>query len=332
VRADVAMDLGTSSTLIYVRSEGIVLHEPSLIAVDTRTNKVVGMGKSAQRFQDHEPGHVRIVRPLSSGAIADFNAAVAMIRGYFAAVLGKSVPSRLRLVVAIPAGLTQVERKAVRQAVYEAGCRTVFLLNGLMATAMGAGVDVEKPPASMVLNVGGGTTEAAVINLGSVVHSESVRIAGNDMDEAIVRYLQRNFHLRISHRLGEKIKVRIGCAVSVEDQESVTLTAQEIGVGAIRTGMLSSSQVSEALSAPVDAILDTVRRALENVPPVFLTDVRDRGIMLSGGGCLLKGLDELITRMTGIDTVRVPDPFVSVILGCGLAVEELDRWQKVFAA
>jgi rod shape-determining protein MreB len=331
-QADLAIDLGTVSTLIYVRNEGIVVHEPSVIAVDTRTRKTVALGRAANRLAERPPDHVRVIRPLDGGVIADPNAAMTMMAEFIRIAFETRPPSRLRLVIAVPAGMTSVEKRAVMDSAYEAGARTVFFLNGLMASAMGAGLDVETSSGMMVAGVGGGATEAAVISLGSVVQSESVRIGGDDMDEAIMRYLWRALRLQVTRKLAEEIKVRIGCAVCPQHQQTITVMAKQVGERSPRTVTITSSQISEALERPVDMIIDTVRRTLENAPPNLLADIRDRGIVLTGGGSLLAGLDDLIGRMTGLPAVRAVDSLTSAVRGCGMAVEDLPRWQRLFEA
>ena len=331
-RADVAIDLGTVSTLIYVGNEGIVVHEPSVIAVDTRTSRTVALGRAADRLTDRPPEHVRVIRPLDGGVIADLNAAMTMMTGFIRTALKPRPPSRLRLVIAIPTDITSVEKRAVKDSAYEAGARAVFFLNGLLASAMGAGLDVESSEGVMVAGIGGGVTEVAVISLGAIAHSESIRIAGDQMDEAIVRYLERAMRVQITRKLAQQIKLRIGCAVSPQQQQTVTITAKQIGERSLCSVTITSSQISRALERPVDAIIDTVRRTLENTPPHLLTDVRDRGIVLTGGGSLLSGLDNLITRMTELKAVRATDSLTSAVRGCGMAVEDLARWQRLLNA
>lgn len=331
-RADSAISLGTVNTLVYVKNEGIVVHEPSVIAVDVRTNRSVALGKEADRLTDRPPEGVRVIRPLKGGVIADLDASTAMMQGFIRTAFKSRPPSPLRLVLAIPADITQVEKRAVRDVAYEAGARTIFFVNGLMSSAIGAGMDVQTTPGAMVADIGGGSTEVGVISFGSVVHAESVRTAGDEMDEAIVRYCQRALHLHISRKLAQDIKIRVGCAIPGRDEQTMAVTAKRMGEGSLSTVDITSSQISEALERPVNTIVDVVRRALEDAPAGLLADVRHRGLLLTGGGCLLANLDRLITHMIGIRAVRAPDPVASSVLGCGTVVEELGRWQTILAA
>ena len=330
-RGDSAMDMGTVNTRVYVKHEGIVVHEPSLIAVDGRTNRSIALGRAAERLADHPRDRTQVMRPLRGGVIADSDAAAAMMQGFIRMAFKGRPPSRLHLVMTVPADITQVERRAVKDCAYEAGARSVLLINGLMSSAMGAGLDVETSRGTLIADIGGGSTEVGVIRLGAVVHAESVRVGSDEMDEAIVRYFQRSLHLHISRKLAENIKVRIGCAIPGPDEHTMTVTAKRTGEGSLRTVDVTSSQISEALERPVDAIVDTVRRTLENAPAALLADVRHGGLILTGGGCLLENLDELITRMTGIKVIRAPDPIASSMLGCAIAAEDSARWQKVFS-
>lgn len=327
---DVAMDLGTANTLIYVRGEGIVVNEPSLVAVDVGNGRVVGLGREAGRYAGRTPDRVRVVRPLKDGVIADIDTSMAMIRGFLAKVFGFSPWVKPRIVIAVPSGITQVEQRAVRDSAYLAGARHVFLLEEPLASAMGADLDVETPAGNMVVDIGGGTTEVAIISLCATAHYESVRTAGDAMDEAIVRYVHRHMQLQISPRIAEGMKVRLGCATPPELERQTAFTGKELSQSGMRTVVFTSSQMSEALEGPVNTIIDTVQRSLENAPPVLLPDIREHGMVLTGGGSLLTGLDALIGKMTGIKTVRADDPLTSVVRGCAMAVEEPERWQRVF--
>jgi rod shape-determining protein MreB and related proteins len=329
---DLAMDLGTANTLIYLKGEGIVVNEPSLVAVDTRTGHIVAIGRSALDFQGRGPEHVRVERPLKDGVIANFDAAMAMIEGFLAKVFKPRIWLNPRLVIGVPSGITQVEKRAVREAGYQAGGRRILLMDEPMAAAMGAGLDVEQPKGSMVVDIGGGTTEVAVISLCATAYSESVRVAGDEMDEAIIRYVRRVMHVEIAQPLAEQIKIRIGAARTLYDDPTMNVTGKQVGRGGPQTLELKASQIAEALEEPVDAILDTITRALEQVPPALVADVKERGVVLTGGGALLHGLDRLIEGMSGIRTVRADDPLTSVVRGCGMAIEDLQRWQRVFVA
>ncbi len=331
-RADLAMDLGTANTLIYARGKGIVVNEPSLIAIDTRTGKTVAIGRPAREYIGRGPAYIRTERPLRNGVIADFDAAMSMIKGFLAKAFTQRFWVRPRIVIGVPSGITQVEKRAVKDSAYEVGANRVFLLEEPMAAALGAGLDVDLPGGSLVVDIGGGTTEVAVISLYSTAYCESIRVAGDEMDEAIMRYLQRNMHLEITPSLAERIKIRIGSAVRTNGTPIMTVTGKELGRGGPRTVSLNSSNISEALEETVDAILDTIRRALENAPPALLSDVEERGLTLTGGGALLAGLDSLISKMTGIPAYLADDPLTSVVRGCGMVIEDLKRWEGTFVA
>jgi len=329
---DLAMDLGTANTLIYAKGEGIIINEPSLVAVDTRTNKTIAIGRSALEFWDRGPAHIRTTRPLKDGVIADFDAAMAMIKGFLGKVFKPRFWLNPRIVIGVPSGITQVEKRAVRESAYQAGGKHILLVDEPMAAAMGAGLDVEHPKGNMVVDIGGGTTEVAIISLCATAYCESVRVAGDEMDEAIIRYLHRSMHMEIPQSVAEQIKMRIGCARPLCDDRTMTVTGKHLGRGGPRTIDINASQISEALEEPVDAILDTVRRALEQVPPALAADVKDRGLVLTGGGALLSGLDRLIEGMMGLRAVLADDPLTSVAHGCGMAIEDLQRWQGIFIA
>lgn len=331
-RVDLAMDLGTANTLIYVKGVGLVINEPSVVAIDLRTNRSIAVGHDAWEYLGRTPEWIRALRPLKDGVIADFDAAMAMIRGFLARVFKPRMLAHPRIVIGVPSGITQVEKRAVKDSAYEAGARHIFLVEEPMAAAMGAGLDVERPLGNAVLDVGGGTTEVGVISLCSTTYCESIRVAGDEMDEAIVRYLQRQMRIEITTSAAEQIKIRIGAAMKTRDERSMEVTGKELPRGGPRTVTLTSSQVSQALEEPVDAILEAVQRALENTPAALLGDIKERGIILTGGGSLLPGLDVLVSKMTGIRSSVADDPLTTVVRGCGMAIEDLDRWKRVFIA
>ncbi len=331
-KIELAMDLGTANTLIHLRGRGIVLNEPSVVAIDRTTNRPVAIGEDAAEYMGRTPEWITAGRPLKDGVIADFDAAMAMIREFLKKVFKPRFWNNPTLVVGVPSGITQVEKRAVKDAAYEAGARRIFLVEEPMAAALGAGLDVEKPCGNMVVDIGGGTTEVAVISLCATVYCESIRVAGDEMDEAIVRYLARTLRLEITPSLAEKVKIAVGCAGRSDRDETVEITGKEIGSGGPRRAAITSAQVSEALEEPVDAILDAVRRTLESAPSSMLADIQDRGMILTGGGALLPGLDHLLETMTGIPAHVVEDPLTSVVKGCGMALEEPKRWKRIFIA
>ncbi|HMK34315.1 MAG TPA: rod shape-determining protein [Desulfomonilaceae bacterium] len=328
---ELAMDLGTANTLIYLKGKGIIVNEPSVIAIDITTNQTIALGRQARDFLGRTPPHIRAERPLKDGVIADFDAAMAMIKGFLGMVFKPRFWLNPLLVIGVPSGITQVEKRAVKDSAYEAGARHIHLIEEPMAAAVGAGLDVERPLGNMVVDIGGGTTEVAIISLCATSYCESIRVAGDEMDEAILRYLQRNMHLEITLAQAEEIKIRIGCASAEESPDlGMMVTGKELGRGGPRTVELTSAHISEALEEPVDAILDTIRRALENAPPALLSDVKERGLVLTGGGALLSGLDRLIYRMTGVPAFIADDPLATVVTGCGMAIENPERWRRIF--
>ena len=329
---DLAMDLGTANTLIYLRGKGIVLDEPSVIAVDSRTKETIAIGKKAQEYLGRTPPWIWTGRPLKDGVIADFDSAMAMIKGFLGKVFKPHFWINPRIVIGVPSGITQVEKRAVREAAYEAGARTIHLMEEPMAAAMGTGLDVERPKGNLIVDIGGGTTEVAVISLCATTYCESIRVAGDEMDEAVARYVQKTMHLEISPDMAETVKLSIGCAIPDPDVGSFEVTGKHIGKGGPRTVVLTSKDMSEALTEPVDAILDAIGRALQNSPPALLSDIKGRGIVLTGGGSLLKGLDQLITKMTGIRAYLADDSLKSVVKGCGMAIEDPVRWKRIFIA
>ncbi len=272
----------------------------------------------------------RAERPLKDGVIADFDAAMAMVKGF----LGKAFTPRFwlnpRIVIGVPSGITQVERRAVKDSAYQAGARHIFLMEEPMAAALGSGLDVDMPVGNMVVDIGGGTTEVAIISLCATAYCESIRVAGDEMDEAILRYLQKNMHIEVTPELAEEIKIRIGRADKSGSVNKMPVTGKELGKGGPRTVEVTSNHVAEALEEPVDAILDTIRRALENASPALLADVKERGMILSGGGALLSGLDQLVYKMMGIRAYMADDPLAAVVRGCGMALEDLPRWERIF--
>jgi rod shape-determining protein MreB len=323
------MDLGTANTLVYVKGKGIVVNEPSLIALDSRTNRTIAIGRQAREYLGRGPAHIRAARPLRNGVIADFEAAMSMIKGFLAKAFTPRFWIRPRIVIGIPSGITPVERRAVRDSAYEAGARRVFLVEEPMAAALGAGLDVDRPAGNLIVDVGGGTTEVAIISLCATAYCESIRVAGDEMDEAIVRYLQRNMHLQITPELAEQIKIRIGCATDNKRTQPMSVTGKELGRGRPRTVKVTASDVSEALEETVNTILDTARRALEKAPPALLSEIEERGLVLTGGGSLLAGLDNLMHKMTGLPVYLADDPLVSVVRGCGIVIEDPARWETI---
>ncbi|GBD30459.1 Rod shape-determining protein MreB [bacterium HR32] len=325
---DMGIDLGTANTLVYVRHEGIVLREPSVVA--KRTDGVIlAVGDEAKRMIGRTPSDIHAMRPLRDGVIADFDTTAAML-GYFIrkGMRGRSL-LRPRVIVGIPSGVTEVEKRAVVDATLQAGAREAYLIEEPMAAAIGAGLPVSEPVGSMVVDIGGGTTEVAVISLGGIVTSKSIRIGGDEMDEAIIQYARKAYNLLIGERTAEEIKIAIGSAYPLREEQAVDVRGRDLVSGLPRTVRMTSAEIREALSEPVAAIVDAVKQTLERTPPELSADIVERGIVLAGGGALLRGLDRLLAEETGMPVTLTDDPLSAVVLGTGRALEEIDTLKKV---
>lgn len=329
---DLAIDLGTANTLVYVKGKGIVLSEPSVVAVhrDIRgVKKVLAVGSEAKKMLGRTPGNIIAIRPLRDGVIADFDVTEAMLRHFILMVHNRRTLVRPRIIVSIPSGITQVERRAVKETVESAGAREIFLIEEPMAAAIGAGLPVTEPISSMVVDIGGGTTEVAVISLSGIVYAKSVRVAGDRMDEEIVQYMRRKFNLLIGERSGEIIKTTIGCAYPEKELKMVDVRGRDLISGIPKIVEIHSEEVREAIMEPVSLIIDAIKDALENSPPELAGDIVDRGIMLTGGGALLRGLDLLIREETGLPVTIADDPLSAVVRGAGMALDQLDILKEV---
>jgi len=325
---DMGIDLGTANTLVYVRHEGIVLREPSVVA--KRTDGVIlAVGDEAKRMIGRTPSDIHAMRPLRDGVIADFDTTAAML-GYFIrkGMRGRSL-LRPRVIVGIPSGVTEVEKRAVVDATLQAGAREAYLIEEPMAAAIGAGLPVSEPVGSMVVDIGGGTTEVAVISLGGIVTSKSIRIGGDEMDEAIIQYARKAYNLLIGERTAEEIKIAIGSAYPLREEQAVDVRGRDLVSGLPRTVRMTSAEIREALSEPMAAIVDAVKQTLERTPPELSADIVERGIVLAGGGALLRGLDRLLAEETGMPVTLTDDPLSAVVLGTGRALEEIDTLKKV---
>jgi rod shape-determining protein MreB len=329
---DLAIDLGTANTLVYVKGKGIVLTEPSVVAVhlDSRgVKKVLAVGTEAKNMLGRTPGNIVAIRPLREGVIADFDVTEAMLRHFILMVHNRRALVRPRIIVSIPSGITQVERRAVKETVESAGAREIFLIEEPMAAAIGAGLPITEPISSMVVDIGGGTTEVAVISLAGIVYSKSVRVAGDRMDEEIVQYMRRKFNLLIGERSGEMIKTTIGCAYPQQELRKVDVKGRDLISGIPKIVEINSEEIREAIMEPVSLIVDAIKDALENTPPELAGDIVDRGIMLTGGGALLRGLDVLIKEETGLPVTIADDPLSAVVRGAGMALDSLDILKEV---
>ncbi len=322
---DLAIDLGTANTVVYVRNKGIVLDEPSVVAVKAHTNQVLAAGKAAKEMLGKTPESIVACRPMREGVIAHFELTESMLRHFIRVVHDdRRTLVRPRMIVGVPSGITQVERRAVEDTAKQAGAREVYTIMEPMAAAIGAGLPVQDPSGSMIIDIGGGTTEVAVITLKDVVFCRSVRVGGDGMDQAIVHYVKRKYNLLIGERTAERIKIEIGSAMLTSSKETVEVKGRDLVTGVPKTIMLTSPEVNEALLETIASIIDVVRVALENTPPELSSDLIDAGIVMAGGGSLLRGLDRLISKETGLP-VRVADnPLYCVVNGAGKVLEELD--------
>lgn len=322
---DLAIDLGTANTVVYVRNKGIVLDEPSVVAVKVHTNQVLAAGKSAKEMLGKTPESIVACRPMRDGVIANFELTESMLRHFIRVVHDdRRTLVRPRMIVGVPSGITQVERRAVEDTAKQAGAREVYTIMEPMAAAIGAGLPVQDPSGSMIIDIGGGTTEVAVITLKDVVFCRSVRVGGDGMDQAIVQYVKRKYNLLIGERTAERIKIEIGTAMLTSSKETVEVKGRDLVTGVPKTIILTSPEVNEALLETIASIVDVVRVALENTPPELSSDLVDKGIVMAGGGSLLRGLDRLISKETGLP-VRVADnPLYCVVNGAGKVLEELD--------
>jgi rod shape-determining protein MreB and related proteins len=329
---DLAVDLGTANTLVYVRGKGVTASEPSVVAVykdDRSVRRVVAVGREAKEMLGRTPMSIEAIRPLKDGVIADFEVTEAMFRYFMQKAHNRKSLIRSRVIVCVPSGVTPVERRAVKESAESAGAREVFLIEEPMAAAIGAGLDIMEPCGNMIVDIGGGTTEVAVISLGGIVFSRSIRVAGDKLDEAIAHYLKRKYNMLIGERTSEAIKMQIGTAYPDGEVTTMQVKGRDLVAGIPRTFEITSEEVREAILEPVMAIVEAVKATLERTPPELAADIVDRGIVLSGGGALLRNLDTLISQETGLPVRVAEDPLTSVVLGSGKALDELDRYKRV---
>jgi rod shape-determining protein MreB len=325
-----AIDLGTANTLVYVKSEGIVLNEPSIVAIHQADNTVLAVGKEAKAMLGRTPGNIVAIRPLKDGVIADFDVTEKMLGYFIRRVHKRRALVRPRIVIGVPSGITQVEKRAVRDSAMQAGAREVYLIEEPMAAAIGAGMPITEPGGNMVVDIGGGTTEVAVISLSGIVYSRSVRIAGDEMDESIVQYIRKNYNLLVGERRAEEIKIRLGSAYPMGgERRTMEVKGRDLIDGIPKTIVIGDDEIREALREPIMTIVDAVRTALERTPPELAADIVDKGIVLTGGGALLKGLDLLLRQETNLPITVAEDPLSCVALGTGKVLDELDLLKKV---
>ena len=323
VSSDIGIDLGTANVLVYMKGKGVVLREPSVVAFDRDTNKIKAIGEEARLMLGRTPGNIVAVRPLRQGVISDYTVTEKMLRYFIQKACGKTRFRKPRISVCVPSGVTEVEKKAVEDATYEAGAREVAIIEEPIAAAIGAGIDIARPCGNMIVDIGGGTADIAVISLGGTVVSTSIKVAGDDFDEAIVRYMRKNHNLLIGERTAEDIKVKIGSAYQRPQVETMDVRGRNLVTGLPKTITVTSDETLDALKEITSQIVEAVHSVLEKTPPELAADVADRGIVLTGGGSLLYGLEELIEEKTGITTMTAEDPMTAVAVGTGKFVEFL---------
>ena len=326
---DLAIDLGTANTLVYVRGRGIVLNEPSVVALNTNTGQVVAVGVEAKRMIGRTPGNIVAVRPLKDGVIADFDVTERMLRYFIQKVHRRTRMAKPRIVVAVPSGITGVEQSAVKEAGHQAGARRVYIIEEPMAAAIGAGLPVNEPTGNMVVDIGGGTTEVAVISLGGIVTSQSIRIGGDELDQAIITFGKKEYSLMLGERTAEEIKLALGSAFPSADEPYAEIRGRDLVSGLPKTVVISAAEVRRAIEEPVNLIVDAIRSTLDKCPPELAGDVMDRGIALTGGGALLRGLDQRVREETGMPVHIADSPLESVVLGTGKCVEDFDTLRRV---
>jgi rod shape-determining protein MreB len=326
---DMAVDLGTANTLVYVRGRGIVLDEPSVVAVNTRTEKIVAVGSEAKQMIGRTPGHIVAIRPLADGVITELEVAERMLRYFIEKVHRRRYLAQPRLVVAVPSGTTGVEQRAVKEAGYHAGARRVYIIEEPMAAAIGCGLPVNEPVGSMVVDIGGGTTEVAIVSLGGIVTARSLRVGGDELDQAIIAYVKKEHALLLGERAAEDIKIAIGSAWPQDKGVKTEIRGRDLVSGLPKTLVLTAEEVRRAIEEPVNAIVDAVQTALDQCPPELAGDLVESGSVLAGGGALLRGLDKRLAEATGMPIRVFDNPLYSVVLGAGRCIEDFDRLQGV---
>lgn len=326
---DVAIDLGTANTLVYLKGEGVVLNEPSVVAIDQSNRKVYAVGADAKAMLGKTPDHIAAIRPLKDGVIADFEITEVMLREFIRKSQKKKYFIKPRIIIAVPSGITEVEKRAVRDSAEHAGAREIYLIAEPIAAAIGVGLPVNKPSGSMIIDIGGGTTEIAVIALDGIVANSSIRVAGDEMDEAIVSYVKRTYNLLIGEQTAEQIKMSIGAAIKLDEDLSMEVKGRDLVAGIPKTLKLTSEEIREALSEPVAQIVEALKTALEETPPELAADIVDRGIVMTGGGSLLKGLDVLMKQKTNLPITLVEDPLSCVVLGAGKVLGNIPDYDRI---
>jgi rod shape-determining protein MreB and related proteins len=326
---DMAVDLGTANTLVYVRGRGIVLNEPSVVAVNTKNGSILAVGSEAKRMIGRTPSHIQAIRPLKDGVIADFDVTEKMLRYFIQKVHRRRMLAKPRVIICVPSGITSVEQRAVEEAVYAAGGRSAHIIEEPMAAAIGAGMPIHEPTGNMIVDIGGGTTEVAVISLGGIVTSASARIAGDELDDAIVQYIKKEYSLMLGERTAEEVKMAIGTAFPVPDVPDAEIRGRDLVTGLPKTILVSAAEIRRAIEEPVNQIVDAVKNTLDKTPPELAADIMDKGIVLTGGGALLRGLDERLKHETGMPVHITEAPLSCVAVGSGKCLEEFEALRRV---
>lgn len=326
---DIGIDLGTANILVTVKGKGIVLNEPSVVAIDRETGGILATGDEAKEMLGRTPERIKAVRPMKDGVIADFTATELLLKNLLKKVNEKYNSGRPRVVVGVPSGITEVEERAVEEAIMQAGAKEVYLMEEPMAAAIGANLNVEEPSGSIVVDIGGGTTEVAVISLGGIVVSNSLRVAGDELDEDIVNYIKREYNLAIGETTAEQIKKQIGCAIPLMTVEEMEVKGRDLGTGLPKNITVNSTQIEEAIKYSIYEIIEIVKNTLEKTPPELASDIAEKGIVLAGGGALIKNLDKLLSEKTGMPVYIADNPLDSVVRGTGKTLEDLEKLKKV---
>ena len=321
---DIGIDLGTANTLVYVKDRGIVLREPSVVAIQSGTKRILAVGEEAKRMLGRTPGNIVAIRPMKAGVIADFEITEAMLRYFIKKIHNRRKMVRPRIIIAVPSDITEVEKRAVKDSATHAGAREVFLIEEPMAAAIGVGLPVQEPAGNMIVDIGGGTTEVALISLAGIVFSRTVRVGGDAMDECIVQYMKRVYNLMIGERTAEEIKISMGSAYPLDEEVSMEVKGRDLVAGLPKTLTITSEEIREALHEPVSSIVDAIRITLERCPPELSADLVDRGMILAGGGALLTGVDKLLAEQTGLPVHQADDPLSAVAEGTGVVLNELN--------
>lgn len=330
LRADVGIDLGTASILVYVKGKGIVLQEPSVVAIDQHTNKFLAVGEDARKMLGRTPGNIIAIRPLKEGVISDYDITERMLKYFIQKSLGRRI-LKPRVIICVPSGITEVEKRAVMEASNEAGALKTYIIEEPIAAAIGAGVDITEPNGNMIVDIGGGTTDVAVISLGGIVVSKSIKVAGDDCDEAITKFIRKRYNMMIGERSAENLKVNIGCAYAFDEEKFMEIKGRNLLTGLPMNVRVSSNDMLEALREPIFEIIEAVHGVLERTPPELAADISNRGILMTGGGALLYGLDKLLTERTGIDVHIAKDPIECVAVGTGKSLEWMEILEKTMA-